>query len=181
MRTVPHWVERTAVVASLAPVPSSLWRLPLIFGISMGMDDAFMAELMSEPLWQRGPYLLLLGVVSDSAAYLTLGLVRPWGERVPRWIPWLGGREVHTWLAATVATLGGLVVTALAVTMAIQAPRRFVPSESPWNVLMLGCYSPWLLWGPCLLVVTAAYVRRRRRAADPAEPETRTERRTPVG
>ena len=35
-------------------------------------------------------YIIALTLVTEAAALLTLGFVRPWGERLPGWIPLLG-------------------------------------------------------------------------------------------
>ena len=32
-------------------------------------------------------YVLSLSLITEAVALLTLGLVRPWGERAPAWIP----------------------------------------------------------------------------------------------
>jgi hypothetical protein len=159
-RPVPRWARTAAILAALSPVPSSLWRLPLMFGVSMGMDAEFMDSMMGHPFWQRAGYLLGLGLVSDGTAFLTLGLVRWWGETWPRWIPGLGGRRVHPMAAIVPATAGGLAVSALWI------PAMFgwtsnVTQLNGWTVLMTCCYAPLVLWGPSLLAVTAAYARRR--------------------
>ncbi len=41
--------------------------------------------------WLSVPYVLTLSVLSEVIALLAIGLVRGWGEVVPRWIPFLGG------------------------------------------------------------------------------------------
>lgn len=56
--TVPRWAVILAHVAAVTPVLSSLWRLPIIFGFSMGLDD--IDTMMSHPLWLRAGYLPLL-------------------------------------------------------------------------------------------------------------------------
>lgn len=103
----PAWVERVALVSALSPVASSVWRLPLILGISWGMSDEMLASMMDVPLWLRAGYLIGLGVLSDGLAFLTLGLCRWWGETFPRWVPLVGGRPVPTWFAAPLAMAGG--------------------------------------------------------------------------
>jgi hypothetical protein len=74
----PRWVTNVARPSAFTPVPASLWRLPLIFGISMGMPDALMDDLMNPPLWMRAAYLVGLGELSDGCAYLTLAWCAPW-------------------------------------------------------------------------------------------------------
>src|SRR5690606_25794922 len=45
------------------------------------------------PLWEVA-YIPSLSVISLGLASLTIGLVRPWGEVFPAWLPWIGGRRV---------------------------------------------------------------------------------------
>ena len=87
-----------------------------------------------------------------TGAVLTLGLVLPWGERVPRWVPRIGGRAIPVPLvtvpAATVAALftaGGLQSLTLALTGAVPGG----------TVLIL----PFWAWGPLLGLATWGYVR----------------------
>lgn len=162
-RPVPRWVQWAAMVAALSPLPSTLWRLPLIFGVSMGMEDAIMDSVMNDPLWVRATYMIGLGVLSDGAAYLTLGLVRHWGEVFPSWIPRLGGRRVPPSAAIIPAVLGGVVVTVL-VAQILGTWASNIPEWNGWTVFMTACYVPLGLWGPLLLIVAAAYAWRRRPA-----------------
>lgn len=156
----PRWAVIAAHVAALTPVFACLWRLPLMFGASMGMPDAFMADLMSHPFWQRAAYLIGLGLASDGLAFLTIGLVRPWGEVLPRWVPYAGGRAIAPAPVVAIAVAGGLAATALFTVGAIGWPGN-VTELNGWTVLMTACYAPLVLWGPLVLAVTCAYYRRR--------------------
>lgn len=164
---VPAWAERAARLAALTPVPSSLWRLPLMFGAAMGMDAEFMGDMMSHPLWERLGYLVCLGVVSDGLALLTFVLVRPWGEVFPRWAPVIGGRRVPVSLVAVPALVGGVAATLMTWATALRWSGK-MHGWSPWAYLMTAAYAPLLLWGPLVLTVTGYYVIRRLRA--PASP-----------
>src|SRR5690349_8118710 len=81
---VPRWADRAAHLTALTTLPSGLWRIPLALGFSMGMTEEHAAVYVGG--WES-VYVLSLSVVAESAALLTLGLVRPWGERVPSWLP----------------------------------------------------------------------------------------------
>ena len=155
-RLAPRWAVIAAHIAALSPVLSSLWRLPMIFGVSMGLDDT-----MTEPFWIRAGYLIGLGVLSEGLAFLTIGLVRPWGEIVPRWVPILRGRSIPAVPVVVIATVGGLAATVLLTVMAIAWPGNFDGVDG-WAVLQTAAYAPLILWGPCVLAVTWSYWRRRR-------------------
>jgi hypothetical protein len=46
----------------------------------------------------------------EALALLTLGLVRPWGERVPSWIPLFGGWRIPPRLVEAVAGTGAVLL-----------------------------------------------------------------------
>ncbi|GHG99484.1 hypothetical protein [Streptomyces lanatus] len=108
-------------------------------------------------------YLILLFVVSEALGLLTLGLVQPWGETVPRWIPRLGGRSVPPLAAVVPATLGALVSMATVYYFFLAIVfGGFPPGHSTTEkALLTASYLPLLAWGPLLGAVTYAYYRRR--------------------
>ena len=160
-RPVPGWAWTAAHLAALAPVASSLWRLPLMFGVSMGMDAEFMADMMSHPFWQRLGYLGALGLLTDGLAFLTLGLVRGWGEVWPRWIPVLRGRSIPAAVTLVPAIVGGVAATVLFTIMAFIWNGNMVDGYTGWAILQTCCYAPLVLWGPLVLLVAGHYYRRR--------------------
>ena len=110
-RPVPRWANRAAHLVPLVTLPAALWRLPLVFGFSMGALETSGAEVHVTG-WES-LYILSLSLVTEAAALLTLGLVRPWGERAPRWIPFLGGRRLRPMAVIVPAALGALLLTAI--------------------------------------------------------------------
>lgn len=80
---VPGWVDRAAHVVPWTTVPSGLWRIALGFGVPVGFTGE-LAELYRAPGWIT-PYVIVLTLVIEALALLTLGLVKPWGEVLPRW------------------------------------------------------------------------------------------------
>ncbi|MFC7550050.1 hypothetical protein [Plantactinospora sp. GCM10030261] len=164
----PRWARWAAYTVTLLTVPSGLWRIALGVGIPVGFSGE-LARLYAAPGWIT-PYVLGLTVLAEAAALLTLGLVRPWGEVLPRRLPWVGGRRVPTWLAVTLATLGVVALTAIAVpTVALwYGPQNNGDPDAPHGLagfLMTAAYAPQLAWPPLLAMVTVAYYLRRRTAA----------------
>ncbi|MFC9693220.1 hypothetical protein ACFTSF_32020 [Kribbella sp. NPDC056951] len=161
-RPVPRWAYRLAHAIPFFVLPSSLWRLGLVFGSSMGMLDA-----NGQPAYAEGfglkVYIVGLSLVSEALALTSLGLVQGWGEVVPRWIPWIGGRRVAPYAAIVPATLGGLSLIAIWSYGMRDAYSGafFYFTNTFWQYLMVGSYSLLHLWGPALLAVTWAYHRRR--------------------
>jgi hypothetical protein len=112
-----------------------------------------------------------LSVVSVTAAFLTVGLVRPWGEVVPARVPFVGGRQVPVRVATGVAAAGATLVFTVytyAVLNGIfhwregrRVPGCPPPDQTDGAWLAYLCYAPLLLWGPLLVGVTVAYYRRR--------------------
>ncbi|WP_344152255.1 hypothetical protein [Kribbella yunnanensis] len=161
-RPVPRWAHRLAHAIPFFVLPSSLWRLGFVFGSSMGMLDETGQETYVHGF---GPKLYIVGLslFLEALALTSLGLVQRWGEIVPTWIPFIGGRRVAPYAAVIPATLGGLALIALwAYAMRNAYTEGFLFFTSTfWQYLMVGSYSLLHLWGPALLAVTWAYHRRR--------------------
>jgi hypothetical protein len=173
-RPIPRWSEWAAHAIPLCVLPSSLWRLGARFGPHDWYDPRFsLASTL---------YLIFLSALSEGLALLAFGLVRPWGEVVPHWIPFLGGRRVRPLTAVVPAALGTLTLFALYAYVLLQAthvthvhfePRiggehsGTLPSDGPALWVLLAAYSPLLAWGPLLGALTVAYHRRRRSTSSP--------------
>lgn len=163
----PCWAVCAAHVAAWSTVPSGVWRVALVLGVPVGVmeREEFLSAFPHSSLLIGLGYVLLIGAVAEAASYLTLGLVRPWGEVVPRWIPFLGGRPVDRRLAVLAASLGAFAVTVLWWVLflggLLTSPSPD-PGVSAGEVLFVAAYAPLLLWGPLLAAVTWSYHRRHR-------------------
>ncbi|MCL6287143.1 hypothetical protein PV749_04340 [Streptomyces sp. ID03-2B] len=163
----PRWAVRAARVAAWSTVPSGLWRVALVLGVPVGVmeREEFLAAFPDGSALIGLAYVLLIGAVAEVASYLTLGLVRPWGDVVPRRFPLVGGRLVNAGLAVLAASLGALTVTVLWWVFffggLLTAPGPD-PGISAGEVLFVAAYAPLLLWGPLLAAVTWSYHRRHR-------------------
>ncbi|MCX5202943.1 hypothetical protein OG897_15980 [Streptomyces sp. NBC_00237] len=169
-----RWAVRAAHVAAWSTIPSGVWRIALVLGVPVGVmeREEFLAAFPGDSALLALAYVLFIGAVAETASYLTLGLVRPWGEVFPRWIPRLGGRPVNHRRAVLAASLGALVVTFLWWVLffggLLTAPRPD-PRISLGEAVFLAAYAPLLLWGPLLAAVTWSY-HRRHRLTEPATP-----------
>ncbi|HEX6420702.1 MAG TPA: hypothetical protein VFZ77_19525 [Acidimicrobiales bacterium] len=163
---VPRWAAVAARTVPFTTLPSGIWRLALGIGIPVGFSGD-LADLYGAPGWIT-PYVIALSLLAEGAALLTLGLVQPWGERLPGWVPRLGGRRIPTAAAAVPAALGALAITTINWTSAAMwfGPENNGDPEAPHGVagfVMAASYAPMLAWGPLLGAVTVAYCLRRRR------------------
>lgn len=155
--------------AVLSTIPSALWRVLMIVGLMPGTADLRAFELAGNAALGYA-YVCVLSVVQLGAGYLTLGLIRPWGER-------FRGRRVPLAPALVAAIAGGLAVvwlfdvSLLSALIAGQRPDEGLVSGGPLWV-MIACYLPIFAWGPLELVTTAGYWMRRRSAATSAAPAT---------
>ena len=84
-----RWGRWAAYTAAVIPVAYALTRFAWAAGIPLGISRDFLAEMRETGLVWAGAGL---GAFATVGAILTLGLVRPWGERFPRWLPGLAGR-----------------------------------------------------------------------------------------
>lgn len=167
---VPRWAVLAAHATTWAVLPSCLWRLAFgVFGLPIAEHPAMPDGGRGDnPDWfPQWAYVILLTVVSEGLAFLTVGLVSTWGERVPRRVPVLGGRRIPTPVAVVPAALGaaGIVaVCAFGIFFAHPTPQFHQTFAHQWQlVLLYVCYAPLLAWGPLLAAVTVAYYRRRTR------------------
>jgi hypothetical protein len=164
-------VPRPAVIlAHLVPLtilPAGVWRVIMGFGFSMGFSQAAM-RASHIPGW-GSVWVFFLTVFSEALALLTIGLVRPWGEVVPGWVPWLRGRRIPPAAVVVPASIGGVLLIAIwgfALTGVFTGRVEQFSGGTGWWVLMVACYLPAMLWGPLLLCVTYLYHRRRAAGAD---------------
>ncbi|MFH8371012.1 hypothetical protein [Streptomyces sp. NPDC018031] len=169
LATVPG-VSRTARWAArgaaLTLVPTGLWRTAIAFGAPSGFKEGDMLHVANYPS-RYSLYLIGLSVFAELVGLLALGLVQRWGEVMPPWVPWLGGRRIPPLAAVVPAATGALLVTLVSVAGASHwnSPDNMGGDLAPTGVawwVMTACYAPLLLWGPLLAVATVAYWRRRR-------------------
>jgi len=162
----PRWAHRAAHLVPLCALPSGLWRIVMGVGVPVG----YSAERMSGegyPGWGT-VYVIVLSVLVESLALLSLGLVRPWGEVLPRWIPRVGGRPLRPRIVVAVAGSGAVLLTLIMVSQAIvwqmidESTLGAGELTGTARQVMGLCYAPLLAWGPLLAAVTYTYHRRHR-------------------
>ncbi|MEU4392795.1 NYN domain-containing protein [Kribbella sp. NPDC023855] len=151
--TALRWGRRAVWMAVLATVPYDVTRLAWFAGVPLGISDDFLHSMQQTPgMLEVGA---TLAVMSCVGAILTHGLVAGWGERFPRWLPVVGGRDVPPRLA---------IVPAGAVAVVLP-PAGLMQIESTFSTEEWGATAPmtlWLLWAAGLAVATYSYYLRRR-------------------
>ncbi|QIZ34067.1 hypothetical protein [Saccharopolyspora sp. ASAGF58] len=95
---------------------------------------------------------------------LTWGLIRPWGERFPRWIPRAAGRRVPVDLAVAPALGVSVLVMAASKLLLMQT---FTEAFGPDDVLIVLPVYLWPLWSVALALAAVNYRIRRSTAAEP--------------
>jgi hypothetical protein len=173
-RPVPPWIVWTARITALTALPSGLWRFAMGLGVPLGFAEG--SDLADFPHPIGTPYVFALSLIVEGLALLTLGLVRPWGEVFPRWIPFLGGRRVPITAAVTAAGLGALAMTLITVFGVDGWLKEMSVPDAPDGaaaVLMTVSYAPLLAWGPLLMIVTVAYLLRRTGKIGTVQAETK--------
>ncbi|MFJ7064083.1 hypothetical protein [Streptomyces sp. NPDC101115] len=153
---VPRWAALAAHAVPLVVLPSGLWRLALAFGLPVAESSPYL-----DPSPGEFAYMLGLTALFELLAFLTLGLVRPWGEAFL-------GRRVNA-RAATAAALAGTVGLVAAIGWSAYAEFAGLAADDPTvmttaqQALFLVCYAPLAAWPPLLAAVAVAYYRRRTR------------------
>jgi|tagenome__1003787_1003787.scaffolds.fasta_scaffold20917915_1 hypothetical protein len=158
----PRWADWAAQATLWCTLPSGIWRI--LFGLGLPAGFTGSQDPRHGP-WYVLPYVIALTVLAEALAFLSMGLVRPWGEVWPRWVPFLRGRPVHPLAAIIPAALGAAALT-LIWTSALVGTQVDPDPEMPHGakaVILAVCYLPLVAWGPLLAAVTVAYAIRRRR------------------
>lgn len=139
------------ILAALGPVPYAATRLswftpwPFLAGDGLTPDVRLWGLLLAGCAW--------VGVV------LTLGLIRPWGEIFPGWMPRVGGRPVPVWFAAVPGGLVAAAVTAATVPFLMQGIGEGFAGVAAYSLVM-----PFWAWGPLLGLAVWGYVLDREQA-----------------
>lgn len=159
-----RWGKWAVYVAVVIPVLYALTRWAWALGIPLGIPESFLREGQKVGLWWAGAGLATLAV---AGAMLTLGLIQPWGETFPRWLPFLAGKRVPIMLAVVPAsivsvlvTTAGLMFVRMAFTGRLEEILGIGTLRGYW-----AAFAPellWPLWGMALAAATLAYHYRRR-------------------
>jgi hypothetical protein len=165
---VARWVRVAAYAIPLCVLPSAAWRLTIAIDAVIGEPSPCIRGGALETA-----YIALLSIVSLGAALLMLGLVRPWGEVAPAWLPVIGGRPLPARAVTAAAAAGATALTLITVFALLNAAIGF--SEARTESLPPGCeppgdavavlYAPLLAWAPLTWIVIHQYHRRRSAAA----------------
>ena len=117
-------------------------------------------------------YVVVLELIQVGAALACLGLCRPWGERLPRWVPGVGGRAVPHRLPVIVGGAGNLLLYLIIYEVTVSftlALLRDPPSWTPVEgmgpsqlVVFCLCYGPMLAWPVALTIGLVGHWRRHR-------------------
>lgn len=158
---VPIGIRICAYAVPACILPSAVWRLVGAARTLATGENPCASQGLVEAV-----YVPSLSFISMGLGLLTIGLVRPWGEVFPRWLPFVGGRPVNARVATGVAYTGAALIAAIVVVWLLrgghgQTPLRPLPPgchQPGWDILRW--YVPLLLWPPLLAVVTRDYQRR---------------------
>lgn len=155
-----RWGKVAVAVAVAVPALYAGSRIAWVLGWSVGFDrDAYEAaggDVSSG---------LVLALGALLGATLTIGLVRPWGERFWSWLPVLGGRAVPVPLAVVPATVVAALLLPAGVSM-IRAGLSHtgiaaLTSDLASSWAAIGLTFLWPLWSLALAAATLAYAVRR--------------------
>lgn len=167
-RAPQRWAKVACWVALCAVLPSALWRLAMLSGVDTGFVYADAYRSGAGAL-----YVLGLEALQVGTAALCLGLYQPWGERVPGWVPGLGGREIPRPLPVVVGALGNAMLYLIIISTLVRFSSRWLglsEGATPTDAMSTGqvtvlalAYAPMLAWPVALSVALVGYWLRRAR------------------
>lgn len=116
-------------------------------------------------------YVLGLELLQVGVAVLCFGLIRPWGEVVPGWVPGLRGRTIPRAVPAAIGIAGLVVLTAMLTAVLLAFQEVASGEREGWHptdgmssaelALFYACYVPFFLWPVAIAVAIAGYWLRR--------------------
>ena len=116
-------------------------------------------------------YVLGLDAIQVGAALACLGLYQPWGERLPRWLPVVGGHVIHRLVPTIIGGIGAALLSGIVAAFALLfllAGTGMITAQTPATgmsalqaAVLSACYAPTLLWPPALIAGLIGYWRRR--------------------
>ncbi|KQZ09267.1 hypothetical protein ASD23_13410 [Agromyces sp. Root1464] len=154
---VGRWATGIAVVV---PVGYAVTRIGWFAGVPIGISPSFMQRLVDA---HAAPIGAGLGGVALLGAVLTLGLVCPWGEVWPRWVPFLRGRAIPPRLPAALAIAISLPI----MSAGLMYVRKMLAGEEFGATGAEHEPGAWLpemffpVWGAALAIAALAYLQRR--------------------
>ncbi|WP_051317417.1 hypothetical protein [Actinobaculum sp. oral taxon 183] len=166
-RAPQRWAKAACWTAFLSPLPSACWRIAMLAGADTGFAEAALYRSNASGI----AYVLCLDALQISAAALCLGLCYGWGEKVPQWVPRLGGKTIHRRLAVTVGGAGAFALFIVVGEIAVQIIGVSAGAWDGWTPMagmnagqraaLIAAYTPAALWPFALTVGLVGYWRRR--------------------
>lgn len=144
--------RRWTRIAIEAPLVYALTRVLMFFCV-----PGFDMFAFGEPILWAG---LGLAVSASLGAWLTAGLIRPWGEVFPRWLPGLRGRRVPIRLAVVPGLLVAVMVATAAKDLFQSLDGGGLAVVVDWPLVTLPAFL-WPLWAVALAMASANYGIRR--------------------
>lgn len=147
------------LIAVVCPLVYATTRFAWALGIPLGLSTKFLQQI--QPIVTNG---LGLAIAATVGAILTIGLVRPWGEVFPRWLPILSGRRVPIGLAVNCAIIVSALVASAGASFLKQIATGEISDAPAGAIHEIGAWLPETLWIPwAAALATAALCFRIRR------------------
>lgn len=156
-----RWGRRATCIAMLAPAYYEITRMAWLLGIPLGITHELFQSLRDSGAVWAGAGLALVSLIGTT---LTRGLIAPWGETFPRWIPLWAGKRVPPALAIIPAAFVSVMITVTGIQVVRELTLNSIyPNWGATTPLLI-----WPIWGIALGIATVAYYYRRRNGAEAA-------------
>jgi hypothetical protein len=156
-----RWGRIAVYVAMVPPIFYTITRYAWALGIPWGMSMEHLRAGQVKHTWTSGLFLASFSLVG---ALLMLGLVQRWGEVFPRWIPFLGGKQVPMPLAIIPAAIVSVLFMVGGIATWSGLPQMNAASKIVGEsiVVFVGPLLLFPIWSAALAVATLGYYFRRR-------------------
>lgn len=160
----PWWGAAATYAAAALALPYPIVRIAWSLGVPLGVPAGYVVDM---GMAERLGIFFVLGGLPVAGAILTVGLIRPWGEVFPRWIPVLRGRRVPIWFAVAPGVWAAALISQAGLRLAGGVRELGEITWDSWGLGLPGLF--FLPWGLALAAAVYAYaVRRIRQDKDSA-------------
>lgn len=139
----------------------------MLSGADLGFRDAALyRDSLTNTL-----YVIGLDALQVLVAAVCFGLIRPWGEIVPRWVPWVGGTRIHRLIPTVIGTAGVIVLWVILLQLAVAFGLSWWGITDGWTpdrgmsggerALLVVAYVPFFIWPAAVSAAIVGYWKRR--------------------
>lgn len=166
------WVRSSkwGYIASVVLLPYAIFKTMWAFGVPVGATENAIEDMHITMETYSGPVFSFLyqygiditALLAVIAIFLSLALVRPWGQCFPMWIPIFKGQRVPRWFVLFPAWTGGVLFTVFGgfsvfelILLGLGIGSDNMDGLKPWVFMIT--YGGFFIWGLTTCLAALSY------------------------